>query len=494
MQRRQQQGLGRPIIAAQMQNGIRFVAVNDRLYHSDKWKTFHDFLGDYIRSVLTPEWGNSEIKKPLERRHPILQWYDKICEQQRRSFMVPGEVISAPMTGAMRAWLHLAYDLYALAHNAEVQRKLIARLQRIESFFGARYEVSVAAALVRAGFSIAFENEDDRSRSHCEFVVTHGRTGKSFSVEAKRAQSGRVVRQIVRALQKDADHPRVVFVDLNSPDDGAAVPVPVYVERAFQQLRRFEELDPAAGRLQPAYLFLTNAPWEHHLETADARQFLLAEGFHIPDFKIDYAAPSLRDAILSRDSHVEMHDLIRSMKMHSGIPSTFDGENPEFAFADAKDRLIIGETYEVPTPEGGTIVGRLESGAVFERERTAVCALLTEGGSSVLFQTPLSDVEMAAWRLHPDTFFGKVSRAHKSETALDFYDFLLETYSKTPKAKLLEFLANAPDLDSLAKLEQPELASVFCERVASQQFAAAGPGPEPLLKGRANLVSRPRPL
>ena len=56
-QREQQQGFGRPIISMEF-NGTRFVAIGKRLMWSNKWKTVPDFLGDYIRSTLTPEWGN----------------------------------------------------------------------------------------------------------------------------------------------------------------------------------------------------------------------------------------------------------------------------------------------------------------------------------------------------------------------------------------------------------------------------------------------------
>ncbi len=46
-QREKQQGRGRPIISHES-NGYRFVAVGSRLHYSKKWKTFHDFLFDYI--------------------------------------------------------------------------------------------------------------------------------------------------------------------------------------------------------------------------------------------------------------------------------------------------------------------------------------------------------------------------------------------------------------------------------------------------------------
>ena len=77
-QRIEQQGLGKPIIAAKMDNGIQFVAVKNRLMHSTKWKTFHDFLIDYLKSAIGPEWGNAELQKPFDQRHPIFVWYHKL--------------------------------------------------------------------------------------------------------------------------------------------------------------------------------------------------------------------------------------------------------------------------------------------------------------------------------------------------------------------------------------------------------------------------------
>jgi hypothetical protein len=63
-QRRMLQGLGRPIITFE-NNGYRVVAVGKQIRWSKAWKTFPDFLFDYIKYVLTPEWGNAELKKPV---------------------------------------------------------------------------------------------------------------------------------------------------------------------------------------------------------------------------------------------------------------------------------------------------------------------------------------------------------------------------------------------------------------------------------------------
>nr|WP_176054244.1 SEC-C domain-containing protein [Paraburkholderia caribensis] len=490
-QRKEQQGLGRPIIAANTGDGIRLVAVKNRLLYSKKWKTFHDFLGDYIRAAIGPGWGNAELKKPLAERHPILRWYDKVCEQQRLFIKEPGKVSSTAMTGAVAAYMHLAYDLYALDHNAELQTKLIGRLRNPENFAGARYEVQVAATLVRAGFTLKFEDESDRSTSHCEFTATSSRTGKQFSVEAKRAESGRIIRQLVRALSKSANHTRIVFIELNDSDVPSGDALPGVAERAFNLLRRFEFVDPQAKRLPPAYIFLTNFSAEHHLNDTQWRWFALGDGFHIHQFKMDHEFASLREAIDGRQAHIEMHDLLKSMRTHFNIPSTFDGENPEIAFLDSEARLLIGDRYTIPDENGIETEGVLTSAAVVESESVAMCAIATDDGRSVLVKMPLSDAEMAAWKSHPDTFFGEVSRNRKTESALDLYDFLMESYAKTPKEKLLAFLTGAPDIEKLTSLEQPELATIYCERVASQLFAQHGTRLAPLLQSRWKSSASP---
>jgi len=186
IQRQKQQGLGRPIISTVVA-GQRVVAVKNRLLHSPGWKTFEDFLNDYVRMAFGVDWGNAELKKPLEDRHPFLKWYQKVCDFQKANFAGSGQISMAPANGAMAAYLRLAYDLYALDHNADLQEKLLARLRNNDKFWGARYEVNVAAIFVRAGFTIEFEDESDRSTSHCEFTATHKRTGRKILRRGEKA-------------------------------------------------------------------------------------------------------------------------------------------------------------------------------------------------------------------------------------------------------------------------------------------------------------------
>jgi hypothetical protein len=177
-----------------------------------------------------------------------------------------------------------------------------------------------------------------------------------------------------------------------------------------------------------------------------------------------------------------MHDLLKSIRQHSGIPSTFDGDIPEFAFGDASQRLEIGRHYLVKDSENKDRVCVLTSATVNESERKAYCAVTFESGESAILTWSLSDAEMAAYREHPETFFGVVAHQQHAETPLDLYDFILESYKATPKERLLAFMANAPDFEQLKDMTQEELSKVYAERCAGAIVSRQKPGPNPPAK------------
>jgi SEC-C motif len=182
--REQQQGLGRPIISLEA-NDNRIVAVRNRLFWSGKWKTVPDFLEHYIATVLEAEWGKAELGKPLSDRHPIMQWYDAYSRYKQQLAANKSGVFNAEVNGVVACYLGVAYSLYLLDHNVDLQSRLIRRLKDVRQFQGAYYEILIAGILLRAGFYLTLENEEDTSVKHCEFSAVSKRTGKKFWVEAK---------------------------------------------------------------------------------------------------------------------------------------------------------------------------------------------------------------------------------------------------------------------------------------------------------------------
>lgn len=134
--RREQQGLGNPIVAFKAADH-QLVAVGNTVYYSPSWKTFPDFLADYIRGILDPAWGNAELAKPFAERHPIIQWHDAFCRYQQATIKTPGVATQSVVNGVVACYLGLAYSLYLLAHNVELQERLIQRLKLPDQFQGA---------------------------------------------------------------------------------------------------------------------------------------------------------------------------------------------------------------------------------------------------------------------------------------------------------------------------------------------------------------------
>jgi hypothetical protein len=223
--------------------GYKFVAVGKRLLWSNKWKTPADFLTDYLAFILTQEWGQAELAKPLTARHPVMQWYDGMCRFKARNQVhqqaSPAGLFAVDPSGAMRAYLLLAYDLYTLHRHSALQDRLVCRLRNSSQYQGARHELFAAATCIRAGFDIEHEDELDGASKHAEFTAVHLRTGARFSVEAKsRHRKGvlgevgarepdtwvriRVGHLVNEALKKPRKHPFVIFLDLNLPPSSLA--------------------------------------------------------------------------------------------------------------------------------------------------------------------------------------------------------------------------------------------------------------------------------
>ena len=474
-QRELQQGMGRPIISLE-HKGRRFVLVENRLYHSSTWKTFHDFLFDFIRDVLGSNWGNAEIAKPIEERHPILQWYHKVCLFQQKTVEKTGEVYSAPMTGAVAAYLRFAYNLYLVAHNQRIQKRLIERLKDNKQFHGAYYETYVAATFIKAGFDLEFENEDDGSKRHCEFTATCKKTNNKYSVEAKSRQAGKehakISAQLYDALKKAANHKRVVFIDVNVPDDADKIENLKWLREALESIRYKEDTLTIEGTSAPdAYVFVTNYPCHYNLDTTHYGWAVVAEGFKIPDFKMDTEYSNIRDALRSREKHADMEQLIKSLKDHYEIPSTFDGEIPEFAFNCDKPRLIIGQKYIIPTAGGKEVVGELTDACVLEIEKLVYGTYKLMDGNSITVTSPLTNEELSAYTRHPDTFFGVyIKQGGKVESPLGLFDFFFENYRNTPKERLLEFMKEHQDYENLKEVSQEELAIIYCERLVYSEM------------------------
>jgi hypothetical protein len=444
-QRIAQQGLGRPIISADFAEQ-KMVAVGNKVFHSPTVKTFADFLLQYIGLTIDKEWGNAELAKPEAEMHPIALWHRRNAFHQRQYAKEPGKVFGAPEIGASTALLGLSYNLYLLEHNAELRARLLNRLTHPDQFLGALSEVRVAGMFVRAGYAIAFEDEDDRLSSHCEYHVTRQSTGKQFSVEVKtrhwpadaypaKDANGlaeickQVGRQVRAALSKQAQHERIFFVELAMPHRGGENVEPWWMQAAEDGVREAERLLIQQGVDPPAAIVVVmNHPHHLQLQVTDSVLGMMLTGTGASEFKGGKKEGTLHEAVQFRRRHTDFFALWQSVQEHRRIPTTFDGSNPHLAFEGHPPPYRVGATYEVPGPDGRPVAATLEDAVAIPTERKVHCIYRSQDGQRFHVTGPMTDAEVAAYAEHPDTFFGTVKPQRKANGPLELFDFFFESY------------------------------------------------------------------
>lgn len=465
----------------------RIVAVGNTLFHSKSWKVFPDFLSDYLKTLLGADWGNSEIAKPFEDRHLILQWYDSYCRVQRSHTKQNGGVYSAKPTGVVYCYWGLAYDLYLLKHNVELQERFIRRVKDIKNFQGAYYELIVAHCLIRAGVELTLEDETDESSKHCEFSAISKLTRKRYWVEAKmRSVSGilgktdldgitgrdptsMLSRHLRDALRKPAADERLIFIDVNAPPSNETE-MPSWIQAAVRRLdNREKDLQPG----QEAYVVVTNTPFHRSLNDERIGRWVLAYGLGIPDF----SKPGefrLTEIYKRKQKHIDAHNIAESFNPYPNIPTTFDGSLPSETLKDDARPIKIGETYFFDDIGDHGLVGEVTTATVSEREKEIWIGVLTEEGKGIIIKKEITEDELADYKAHPDAYFGVVQPAGKKiEDPVEFFEWMVDAYKNTTREKLLEFCKNAQDYSSLQQLSREELVLEICERWTGSMVESA---------------------
>jgi hypothetical protein len=474
--REDQQGLGRPIVSFKSHDH-QIVAVKDTLFYSKKWKTFPDFLLDYIKRTLDPAWGNTELAKPFGERHPIIQWYDTLCRYQQQTIKTPGVPSAAPITGVVTCFLGLAYSLYLLHHNVELQGLLVNRLKNPGTFQGAYYELIIANILLRAGFYLALEDETDGTSKHCEFAAVSKRTGRKYWVEAKmRAVSGllgkterdgttnsnplsHMIPHLNSALQKPAGDERLIFIDLNT-EPTAGGRKPLWIEKAANRLEQYEQKELDAGL--HAYVFITNMAF--HRTLIEAPQFLgVPFGLGIPDFN----KPGHRrvsEAYRLKQKHIDAHHICEALTRYAYLPATFDGSLPSEALEGATQRIIIGNTYFFENAVEGALLGTVTSASVCEETSEVVVAAVDGNGQSCLLREPMSPQQLADYRAHKDSYFGRILPvAEKISDPFELFERFVENHNWMSREQLLAKLSSAPNIIELSSMSKEDLLYEYCE-------------------------------
>ena len=363
--RTQQQGLGNPIVSTTFRD-YRVVTVGNTIFYSKKWKFFADFLVAYLQETLDPEWYRIELRKPLVDCHPIVQWHKQLCKfEQSKVPKSDGTYCEVP-TEAVQCYLGLAYGLYLLAHNVELQNRLVTRLKDTKNFQGAYYEVIVANILICTGFKLELEDETDESKKHCEFSATSKKTERKYWVEAKmRSIAGlmgktkedggsptakptsRLTTHLRDALSKPAENERLIFIDVNAPEDSTQKhaegsgdqSMPNWMQASIHQLEGHEK-DSKNGKT--AYVFVTNFPFHRHLDKETPSRNALAYGLGM-DFGKPFKS-TFTEAWKNKQKHIDAYNIFEAMRSYPSIPPTFDG-TMSLTDESTQNQILIGNTY-----------------------------------------------------------------------------------------------------------------------------------------------------
>jgi hypothetical protein len=227
-----------------------------------------DLLIDHLKYTFGKEWADAQYDLPPEKRHVVMRWWFSWCESSKSMAPLehhPGQIFGFRPTGDMMELGTLAHDLYHLRLVAALDPTVLCRLRSHDQFQGARYELAIAASMVRSGFDIRWMHG---TSTHCEFVATCQCTGEAIAIEVKsRHVSGTLnrpgpppdpdgMRFIAHRYYNEAikqcpvDKPCAVFINLNLPPqaDPGNYHIPWWPEmqKLIDALPRSSAAEPAA--------------------------------------------------------------------------------------------------------------------------------------------------------------------------------------------------------------------------------------------------------
>jgi len=485
MLRRRQQGFGKPIISI-LHNSVRFVAVGKRLFYSQRWLYFTDFLLHYLKSSFGSEWGSRASKTIPE--HPLFRWLDRLQQAYR---IGPDKPIL--ISGYISALNRLAYALYLIEHNDKPSKSLLRRLRLPETFDPACYEAIVEAAFALAGASI--EGAEDRRSSNRkpEFFATF-KSGERYAVEAKRKASwktpfdfdseefagelkawlrGRVYAASEKKLMKPVYWFELSIGERLTDDD--AEKLRKLVGDAIEDA---ETITVDRKPPQPAYVVVTNNADFANDDASDIRQFALLMGFRMDDFRDGYV--ELETAMEHHDRHRPIRRVLECLIEVQQVPVSFAGVPDELL--DEKripiDTLKIGNRISYPRKDGSQGIGKITE--ITSGSEEAWAAVHDESlDEHCLIKIPLTKQEAKAAQKFGDAIFGKPDGPHENITdPLRIYDRMLEIHANYTRASLLKQLESHPLIDDFKKLSDGGL-RIRVAREMTKRIASMGNRNEP---------------
>jgi len=187
--------------------GGKLVAIGSKLFKVQKDESFHKFLLDNLMRLVDPEWFQREVKLK-NNKHPLINWFQNNKSNKRYYLQI----------------ISVAFDLYVIENNADLQNKIIVKLKNKDQFYGARSELLCASICIRAGLEIIKFYDESLGDSCAEFIVRDPESNFLFDLESKRSHAtrnnyGSLINQSLKKIKKN---PLVIFIDLNTTRYNAA--------------------------------------------------------------------------------------------------------------------------------------------------------------------------------------------------------------------------------------------------------------------------------
>ncbi|WFC43779.1 hypothetical protein [Pseudoxanthomonas sp. SE1] len=246
--------------------------------------TFTDFLTFFVCDWFGNAWIEQETTKPIQERHPVAMWKAHLDHARKNAPVMPGGDYSFfPISGFASAFFRLGNDLLTITANdslikspQEIKR-INDRLRTKSGFISARQEIAMAAAFLRGGFEIEWEDETDGSSQHGEFLA-HWRKNRTFIVECRMKQPdnlGPVLRRwrtfgtlFTSALEKRlrVGGTRVVCIDLNLAPAASQEELVRRLRAATKSIDHISRL-PEHAALPPAVVVFSDLPDRHSGES-----------------------------------------------------------------------------------------------------------------------------------------------------------------------------------------------------------------------------------
>lgn len=173
-----------PTVPNRVEAGRRVYTCAGREISMAASSTFGGFLLEHLRVTIGKPWLKERSRSRSGQKHPLIRLFSH-AQQYSAQFHAKIKQEGAThyiQCGAQRELTTLADDIVTLAMIGALPVEMPKRLRHPSEYQGARYELAVAAAFARQGFTIHWFPS---SRSTPEFLASHAVTGDRLVVEAK---------------------------------------------------------------------------------------------------------------------------------------------------------------------------------------------------------------------------------------------------------------------------------------------------------------------